>query len=193
MQIEIIPLSQVKPYWRNPRDNEKAVEAVMQSIQDYGFNSPLILDAEYVIIAGHTRYKALMALGWDKAPCVIADLPQDKAKEYRIADNKTSELAEWDMDKLLPELRELAVEDMQIYFGEESLDDLITEEMGLKLEHSQPTQEKIDAADLKLQDTFKDRNSERQGDYVEVMCPGCGHEFFVQKAEINRQPGQAME
>ena len=60
MQIVQIPINDIKPYWRNPRDNTNAIEAVKQSIQTYGFNTPLIIDKENVIIAGHTRYKALM-------------------------------------------------------------------------------------------------------------------------------------
>jgi ParB family chromosome partitioning protein len=107
MKVQTIKLDDIKPYWRNPRKNEKAVEAVKQSIQAYGFNQPIILDTKKIIIAGHTRYKALLEMGWTEAPCVVIDLPVAKAKEYRIADNKTSELAELDMTALIPELREI--------------------------------------------------------------------------------------
>ena len=62
MNIINLKLNDIKPYWRNPRKNEKAVEAVKQSIQDYGFNQPILLDSKKVIIAGHTRYKALLEL-----------------------------------------------------------------------------------------------------------------------------------
>ena len=108
METTLFNIAEIKPYWRNPRHNEEAVGAVMQSIRDYGFNQPLIIDAENVIIAGHTRYRALQRLGVTEIPCIVkGDLTAQQAKEYRIADNKTSELSSWDMDRLIPELREI--------------------------------------------------------------------------------------
>lgn len=107
INIEVLPIGSIKPYWRNPRKNQKTVDALVQSIQKYGFNVPLVLDRNHVIITGHARYKALMQLGWTDVPCVISDMSETLAKEYRIADNKTSEISEWDRQQLEFELREI--------------------------------------------------------------------------------------
>lgn len=126
MNIQNIHIDHIRPYWRNPRKNEKAVEAVKKSIEEYGFNSPIVVDKNFVIIAGHVRYKALRELGYSEVPCVVLDISEEKAKQYRIADNKTSELADWDTDKLMFELREIEeLKNMDIFFKENELEKLL--------------------------------------------------------------------
>lgn len=187
MKVQNIPLDDVKPYWRNPRKNEGAVEAVKKSIQDYGFNQPLILDAKKVIIAGHTRYKALLELGYKDAPCVIVDLPPAKAKEYRIADNKTSELSEWDMDALIPELREIeGVASMQVFFPDLDLQSLLEDTATV----AAVTTAEIEKQQEKMENRFEEHSNAVQGQYVEILCPHCGEAFFLDRAELNRQPAQ---
>lgn len=108
MEIKMIPVSEIVPYDRNPRDNDGGVDAVAESIEQYGFKVPVILDRNNVIIAGHTRFKAAQKLGMDKLPCVIAnDLNDDQARAFRIADNKTNDLSLWDNKLLLQELEAL--------------------------------------------------------------------------------------
>lgn len=187
MKIQTLPLDDVKPYWRNPRKNERAIQAVKQSIQNYGFNQPLILDAKKVIIAGHTRYKALLELGWTEAPCLIVDLDPIKAKEYRIADNKTSELSEWDMDALIPELREIeGVAEMQAFFPDLDLDGLLKETATV----ADVTTAQIEKQQEKMENRFEEHSATVQGQYVEILCPHCGEAFFLDRAELNRQPAQ---
>lgn len=188
MQTTMLNLTEIKPYWRNPRRNEGAIQAVKQSIQDYGMNQPIIVDGDNVIIAGHTRYKALQELGVTKVPCVIkTDLTPQQVKAYRIADNKTSELATWDMEKLVPELREMEnVEEMEIYFPTISLEDLIAEQAGASSTFAHPTPESIGKVEQKLQMTFEDRSKEQQSAYVEVICPHCTESFHVDRNEIAR-------
>lgn len=177
--IKELSLMEIKPYWRNPRKNEKAVDAVMQSIKSYGFNNPLILDKNNVIIAGHTRYKALLRLGIEKVPCIVVDLPEDKAKEYRIADNKTSELAEWDWESLVPELREIGnISDLSIYFPESDLQKLVQETTGSK-EFKEVTQEQIDNMNGEMQDKFKNIADRKAEETVTITCPHCMEEFDV--------------
>ena len=131
MKTEEVTLALIKPYWRNPRNNEQAVAAVAKSIEDYGYNSPIIVDKEYVVIAGHARLKALQSLGWKKAAVVVADLPDEKAKEYRIADNKTGEIADWDFPELVEELRSLTdPSEFQIFFPELDLSKLLEQSAG---------------------------------------------------------------
>ena len=95
MKIEIRPLTGIKPYPNNPRLNDKAVDFVAASLKEFGFRQPIVVDAEGVIICGHTRYKAAQRLGLDKVPVHVAtDLTPNQVRAYRIADNKTAEYSE---------------------------------------------------------------------------------------------------
>jgi len=108
MKIELRPLSEIKPYPNNPRVNDDAVDAVAASLREFGFRQPIVVDAEGVIICGHTRFKAAQKLGLEKVPVHVAtDLSPEQIKAYRIADNQTASLAEWDYDLLPIELGEL--------------------------------------------------------------------------------------
>ena len=105
MQIIDKKIGEIKPYEKNPRKNDNAVDAVASSISQFGFKNPIVIDGNNVIICGHTRYKAAKKLGLDVVPCVVADdLTEEQIKAYRLADNKVSELAEWDIDLLGEEL-----------------------------------------------------------------------------------------
>lgn len=127
MKIEKRSIDLIKPYWRNPRKNDdRAVEAVKESIKRYGYTQPIVVDKNNIIIAGHTRYKALRQLGYKSVAVVVSDLDEEKAKQYRIADNKTAEMSEWDEDLLLFELREIEeLEDMTAFFDMGELDTLL--------------------------------------------------------------------
>ena len=88
-------LTELKPYEKNPRNNTAAVEPVAESIKQFGFKVPIVIDKNGVIVAGHTRYKAAEKLGLDKVPCIVADdLSPEQIKAFRLADNKTAEFAE---------------------------------------------------------------------------------------------------
>ncbi len=108
MEIENIPISEIKPYEKNPRKNEKAVEIVAKSIKEFGFKVPIILDKKNEIIAGHTRLKAAIKLGLKEVPVIWADeLTDAQVKAFRIMDNKSNEFAEWDTELLKGEMDEL--------------------------------------------------------------------------------------
>ena len=108
MLIESRPLSAIKPYPNNPRVNDQAVEAVAKSLREFGWRQPIVVDAENVIICGHTRYLAARRLGLESAPVHVArELSPEQVKAYRIADNQTATLAEWDFDLLPLELADL--------------------------------------------------------------------------------------
>ena len=108
MKIELRPLGDLKPYPNNPRLNDDAVDAVAASIREYGFRQPIVVDPDFVIICGHTRFKAAQKLGLEKVPVHIAkDLTPEQIKAFRIADNQTASLAEWNYDLLPIELGEL--------------------------------------------------------------------------------------
>lgn len=113
MKIIETPIEQLKPYANNPRLNDNAVDAVAASIKEFGFKVPIVVDGENVIINGHTRLKAAHKLGLKQVPVIVADdLTPEQVKAFRLADNKTGELAEWDMDKLDIELGSIAEIDM---------------------------------------------------------------------------------
>ena len=108
MQIINKPIGELKPYKNNPRINDKAVDAVAASIKEFGFKQPCVIDTDNVLICGHTRLKAAQKLGLSEIPCILADdLTDDQIKAFRLADNKTAELAEWDFSLLDIELADI--------------------------------------------------------------------------------------
>lgn len=101
MEIINKKVSELKPYENNPRKNDKAVDYVANSIKEFGFKVPIIIDKNNVIVTGHTRLKAAEKLGLKEVPCILADdLSEEQIKAFRIADNKTGEIATWDLEKL---------------------------------------------------------------------------------------------
>ena len=128
MQVIERKLKELKPYEKNPRKNDGAVGAVANSIREFGFKNPIVIDGNNVIICGHTRYKAAKKLGLDSVPCVVAsDLTEEQIKAYRLADNKVSELAEWDFDLLGDELKDIFDIDMSDFGFDLSEEDEETE------------------------------------------------------------------
>lgn len=108
-------------YENNPRNNDGAVDAVAASINSFGFKVPIIIDKNNVVVCGHTRVKASKKLGMTEVPCIVADdLNEEQIKAFRLADNKVSELAEWNMDKLAEELKQIDMDMLQ--FGFEDLE-----------------------------------------------------------------------
>jgi len=114
-------VSELKEYENNPRNNEAAIDAVAKSIEEFGFKVPIVITKDDVIIAGHTRLKASLKLGLATVPCVVADdLTEGQIKAFRLADNKTAELATWDFSKLESELASIEMDMSQ--FGFEDLE-----------------------------------------------------------------------
>lgn len=114
MQIVKIEIKNLIEYENNPRNNDEAVPFVAESIRQFGFKVPVIVDADNVIVAGHTRVKAALQLGLKSVPCIVADdLTEEQVKAFRLADNKVGEIAEWDYDSLQKELAEIENIEMQ--------------------------------------------------------------------------------
>lgn len=142
MQVLNIEIDKIKPYEKNPRKNDEAVENVMNSIKEFGFKVPIVIDKNNVIVAGHTRYKASKKLKLKEVPCIIADdLTDEQIKAFRLADNKVSEKAEWDFDLLMQELDDIKTIDMDDFGfldnNESYLDDLLDEELGAKKDNNE--------------------------------------------------------
>lgn len=132
LKIEYVDINSIKPYEKNPRHNEEAIPYVMNSIKEFGFKNPIIIDKNNVIIAGHTRLESAKRLGMNEVPIIHADdLNEEQIKAFRLADNKVSEKAEWDIDLLNEELRNFETINMSDFgfddvfdeFNEAELDD----------------------------------------------------------------------
>lgn len=163
MQIVEMKLKDIKPYEKNPRINENAVEKVVNSIKEFGFQAPIIIDENNVIIAGHTRHKAAQELGLAVVPCVVAaGLTDAQIKAYRIADNKTAEFAEWDDILLAGELTELSSLEVD-------LETLGFEEWELEHLLNPITEDE-------LQDFFIEKNHAPK-EPKKIICPLCKGEF----------------
>lgn len=129
MDIVQKKLTDLVPYENNPRNNDSAVEYVAESIKEFGFKVPIIIDKNNVIVAGHTRYKASEKLGIEEVPCLIADdLTEEQIKAFRLADNKVAEIATWDFEKLDLELSELDF-DMELFGFDEVEREIISGEV----------------------------------------------------------------
>lgn len=156
IKVTMRKLAELVPYENNPRDNSKAVNAVAESIKEFGFKNPIIVDKGDVIVAGHTRYKAAEKLGLDEVPVIVADdLSDEQVKAFRLADNKTAELAEWNFELLDSELAEISEIDMAA-FGFNAID---------------------------LVDDYENEghvsSDEIGGGGDEITCPNCGLTFEV--------------
>jgi DNA modification methylase len=115
MKIELRKLSDIRPYENNPRQNDDGVEAVAASLREFGWRQPIVVDAEGVIVVGHTRWKAAQQLGLEEVPVHVArDLTPEQARAYRIADNQTANLSSWDFDLLPLELTDLQQADFDL-------------------------------------------------------------------------------
>ena len=179
MEIRTLPISELKPYERNPRKNNNAVDAVANSIRTFGFKVPIVIDADNVIVCGHTRYKAALKLGLDSVPCIVADdLSPEQVKAFRLVDNKTAELAEWDGALLADELKSLPAEFVAEYdfdlptqedspyveihksFSEsvKSTNDFEIIEFTFSAEQKRLVKSALSAVEGYVQDTFGNRN-----------------------------------
>ena len=157
MNIVEKKLSELKPYENNPRKNDEAVEYVANSIKEFGFKVPIVIDKDGVIVAGHTRYKAAKQLKLKTVPCIIADdLNEEQIKAFRLADNKTAELAGWDFPLLDMELAELNMDMEQFGFKE------------------------FDHGDI--DDFFEDAQENEKEEKLHVItCPHCGKQIVLTK------------
>ena len=152
MNIVNMSIDDVRPYDKNPRVNEKGIEAVANSIKEFGWQQPIVVDRDHVIIAGHTRYFAAKHLNLTEVPVVIAEhLTPEQVKSYRIADNKTGELSEWDFSLLSLELNDLQnanVDLNDLGFTTEELEEILAGDTGNTVSEGETDPESVpDAPD----------------------------------------------
>ena len=135
MELKTKKLVEIHPYPGNPRKNDGAVDAVAESIRQCGYVAPIIVDEEGVILAGHTRYKALQKVGYTEAQVIVKEgLTEEQKKKYRLLDNKTNELANWDFELLAQELEGLDFGELSLGWdvydiSDDELDDLMSDEV----------------------------------------------------------------
>jgi ParB-like chromosome segregation protein Spo0J len=152
MQIELRDITAVQPYDRNPRINDGAVDAVAASLREFGFRQPIVVDQFGTIIAGHVRHKAAIKMGMKKVPVYVAtDLTPEQVRAYRLADNKTHELSDWDFSLLEKELEGLDFDMTQFGFDSLDFDPVSADEVP-----------RLDEIETKP-----------------IICPHCGREFQV--------------
>lgn len=203
MKVKSVKLSEIFPYYDNPRDNTNAVEPTKESIKRFGFVKPILVDKAGVIIAGHTRYVAAYQLGMEFVPVVYSDMDDEMAKKYRILDNKLAEKSSFDEDQLLEELRSMEVPtDMQAFFFEDinqmmlnfSLDSIsqqAEEYGGFQDDYSQVEDGNFEAPSNEEAGESEETTSEEEEDpakdlfvlkeredgshYMKVVCPYCGN------------------
>ena len=130
----MMDINAIKPYDNNPRRNEKAVDAVANSIKQFGFKNPIIVDKNNVIISGHTRRLAALKLGLKEVPVIVGkDLTEAQIKAFRLADNRVAEIAKWDDDALKAEMAKVLDVDFESFgFDLDDIEDIIQEEVGIK-------------------------------------------------------------
>lgn len=159
MKVEFVAIKSIIPYARNPRKNAGAVAKVKASIKEYGWQQPIVVDAENVILAGHTRYLAAIEMGLSEVPVHVAEgLTPAQAKAYRIMDNRSHEQAEWDMDLLALEIEDLKEMDFDLELTGFWEDDLLLNNAG---EIPESSTKEINTDDYELN----------------TKCPRCGFEF----------------
>ena len=179
LAIEDAPIDSLIPYWRNPRDNKEAVAKVAASIEEYGFQQPIVADLQRTIIAGHTRWAAAKTLGMTHVPVIITDLDAKRAKEYRLIDNRTSEYARW-TDDLLTELREFRDDTLDMFFPHINLD------LDFKDEPRPVTDGDVDTAGQAIETELDRANQNRQDTAtLDFPCPHCYKPITLNRGDLD--------
>lgn len=196
--VEKIDIDQIVPYEYNPRKNDKAVEKVKASIEAYGYNQLIAVDSKNVIISGHTRYRAMREMGVTGEIGVLKlPLNTKQANEFRVVDNRTAEVADWDYDLLKVELRKIDV-DLSFHFPE--MENLLATDL---TEYKPITQEQIQKAAAQAETRYDaptpankhDKMIEEMtakgeiGDTMTVTCPHCLEEIELLKEQVRIKLG----
>lgn len=173
-ELVTLPIGEIKPYENNPRRiPDSAVRAVRESIEKYGYSQPIVVDTNNVVVVGHTRLKAIQSMGVEEVEVYRTILSPEKAREYRLVDNRTSEYGKWDHDALVSELREMEQGLVEAYFPEVDLEIQ-------SLEDALVTQEDVDKA-------AKEATKIKEPESVvttSVECPSCFETFQVRTRSL---------
>lgn len=165
------------PYENNPRINTRAVEALIRDIPTMGFNVPIVIDKNNVIIKGHSRYEAMKKLGYEAVPCIVSDEDDDGVAEDRILDNKVSELSEWDNEKRNCELREMQIDLRSMGISVPLVRNGVNQVQDI-------TQHDVDKEQKRLVEDR--RTAQEKQDLIEIHCDHCGETFYMNDSEVAR-------
>ncbi len=209
LKITLVDVNKIIPYWRNPRRNDKTVDWLCMVIPQYGFNVPIVLDKQNVIVKGHARLKAAKRLGIEKVPCIYSENDDEANKADRIADNKIQEMSFWDIAKLEMEYQRIGDLKFDKLFHPEEVDHLgfdpeasITfQGVGLNdygeyygdedySESQESSSEAFDSQEGELQEGDTSEQSEtgsgenesilpRGGKALKTICPYCGATVYI--------------
>lgn len=181
MQIIEKSIADIRPYENNPRNNEAAIQYVANSIKDFGFKVPIVIDKNGVIITGHTRVLAAKKLGMKTVPCILADdLTPEQVKAFRLADNKVSEMADWNWAKLEKELDSLGNLDWDMSsFGFDMQFDESNEDFNSFFEPASPKEPQQVTQTETTATTENNEDAENEDVEIEkstksFVCPHCG-------------------
>ena len=203
-QIVMKKLNEIRPYFRNPRNNDKTVDMLVKVIPQVGFNVPILIDKDGVIVKGHARYKARFKLGMEEVPCVITNATEEQIKLDRITDNRISELSEWLEEGLMHEIDTLDIgfdnilKDLDLRtdvidteFENTELENFNVNEPDMTDEQKQKIYEEMLAkkeaeAQAKLEKQIEKAEIKQQQEqlpttkkYVKCVCSKCGEVFFI--------------
>lgn len=177
-KVETWEIGRLTPYPGNPRKiGDDAVAAVAESLRRYGWQQPIVVDAEGVIVVGHTRHLAAKSLGMDTVPVQVARMTQEKVDEYRLVDNKTGELSQWDYDALAVEVREFDEDLVEDFFP-----DVDMEISSIEDSRGDFSEEKFEKAQ-KEAETIKPQ-SEGMTHTTDVVCPSCSNLYQVRTLSL---------
>ena len=211
-KIVVKPINEITPYEKNPRKNSKTVELLVKAIPKVGFNVPLVLDKDGVIVKGHARYLAAKELGMSEVPCVISEADPESIRADRIADNKVFEFSKWVNEELLHEIDML---DLGLDLGEFGLqtfkmevpdfdfeadtddeedfeDNQETDEERRRRFEQFMAQQEQEAPQVQIvtpmeieqaKQKLKEEPQKNQASYISVTCEKCGHVFFVREGD----------
>ena len=166
-----LKIKDIKPYENNPRDNDAAVDVIRRSIEEYGYVNPIVVDEDNIVLAGHTRLKALIELDYEEVSVIIVEgLSDTQKKAYRIADNKTSEISKWDRHKLIQEFNEVP-------------DDLLLSDLFPNINAQLKSLDLPESAiELDIDDMAK-KWVDKPAELIEIECEHCQHKFKVDKIQ----------
>lgn len=187
-EFKVVNIEEVLPYEKNPRKiHKEGIKAVKESIEKFGYNVPIVVDSNMVVVTGHSRLMACKELKMEKVSVIIAHhLTEKQAKEFRIADNRTSELSKWDNELLVSELRDIGLGgEMDAFFKNGELNSLMGEldKAGMAVET--PTQNDIDSAKEEREGAFEKNEELNESNLLKVVCKHCSEDFHVSRKLAN--------
>lgn len=197
-------LNEIRPYFKNPRRNEKTVEMLVKVIPQVGFNVPIVIDKDGVIVKGHARYKAAFKLGMEEVPCVVTSATPEQIDLDRITDNKISELSEWIEEGLMHEVDSIGMDFSDILsdlnlksdvfaddqfaetvFEEAEANDKMTDEEKQKIyeemlaKKEQEAMKRLEKQIASEEEKLVESQEHKKKPYIKCVCKKCGEVFYI--------------